>query len=67
MEKIVYGSAKTLNPLHPNIDQYAYSPYFPYTFLRFWKGECVEQSLASLVVDHFPYSHDLMYNSGVIL
>ena len=44
------------NLLLPNI-----SMQFLHTcHLRWWQGEYVKQSRASLVGDHFPYSHDLI-------
>ena len=46
------------NPLHTNISMHTLHT-FSILFLRFLKGEFVEQSRGSLVVDHYPYSHDL--------
>ena len=36
-----------------------FSPYYFLYISRCWQGECFEQSRASLVGDHFMYSHDL--------
>ena len=46
------------NPLRTNISMHTLHT-FSILFLRFLKGEFVQQSRGSLVVDHYPYSHDL--------
>ena len=47
-----------MNPLLSNISMHILHTYSIH-FLRFWKGEFVQQSRASLVGDRFIYSHDL--------
>ena len=44
-----------------------YSILFFIQFLMCWQGEFVQQSRDSSVVYHFLYSHNLMFDSGVIL
>ena len=48
----------TLDPLHPNISMHILYTDL-YTFLWNWQEEFISQSRASLVGDHFLYSHDL--------
>ena len=46
------------NPWHPR-SVCIFSTLFSIHFLGCWQGEFVQQSRASLVDDHFLYSHDL--------
>ena len=51
-------NSNSFNPLHLNISMHILHIVL-HTILSCWQGEFVEQSRASLVVDHFPYSHNL--------
>ena len=53
------GLLLPLLTLKPLTSVYIFSILLSGHFLRFWQGEFVKQSRASLVGDHLLYSHDL--------
>ena len=67
--RLFLGTAKCFfDPSHPCINMYILH-IAPILFLLYWQGEFVWKSWASLVCNHFPYSHDfnIWCNSDAVM